>query len=557
MFSLRLPCGVLGRLVIVVIAAVLSRPSEAQQPQRDLTLEPIRVQKKLALVIGNQSYPKSPLKNPVNDAAAIAKVLNDMKFDTVVEKKDLTMRQMRLEIDRFASSLQPGDLALFYYAGHGVQANEQNYLIPVDFDSVSEADLPYDAYSASQVRDKLERSGARLRIIILDACRNNPFRSQRDGTRGLSPMASSVEGTFIAYATADNGVADDNPSDKNGLFTKSLLNAMLTSGLDLKQIFEKAKESVYLESQRKQRPYTYDGVIGQFFFGPVTMVNTTVNGPVGSSPDLNTQEEIAYWNGVDKSDRESLELYLRRYPSGRYADLARRNLARMRPTSTTVAEDKADQGNKQPPAGFTALFNGKDFSGWRGRQSDFDPRVEASLTPTERANRQAGWNQQRDRHWRVDAARNEIVTDGQRINMATTKDYGDFELYVDWLVSRNADSAVYLRGYPQVQIWDPDGVGLPEGATRGSGGLFNNRLQSPGRWPLVRADNPVGQWNTFHIKMVGSQVSVWLNDSLVVDQQVLGNYFDRNTPILSRGPIELQGWRGAVRFRNIFIRELR
>lgn len=319
-------CPAIGAAVSFIPALLT-----AQSPLRDLTPEPIRVQKKLALVIGNQSYPKSPLRNPVNDAVAMAKALREMGFDTVVEKKDLTMRQMRVEIDRFAASLQAGDLALFYYAGHGVQANDQNYLIPVDFGSVSEADLPYDAYPASQARDKLEQSGARLRILILDACRNNPFRSKRDGVRGLSPMASSVEGTFIAYATADNGVADDNPNDSNGLFTKSLLNAMLTSGLDLKQIFEKAKEEVYAKSQKRQRPYTYDGVIGQFFFGPVTIVNQ----PVVSSSDITAEEEIAYWNGVDKSDRESLELYLKRYPNGRYADLARRNLVKMA-TSTAV-----------------------------------------------------------------------------------------------------------------------------------------------------------------------------------------------------------------------------
>ena len=298
----------------------------SQTPQRDVTVEPIRVQKKLALVIGNQSYPKSPLRNPVNDAAAMAKALRGMGFDDVAEKKDLTMRQMRVEIDRFAASLRAGDLALFYYAGHGVQANDQNYLIPVDFDSASEADLPYDAYPAGQVRDKLEQSGARLRILILDACRNNPFRSKRDGVRGLSPMASSVEGTFIAYATADNGVADDNPKDSNGLFTKLLLNAMRTPGLDLKQIFEKAKQEVYVASQKMQRPYTYDGVIGQFFFGPVTIVN-----PPASASDLARQEEIAYWNGIDKSDAESLRLYLKRYPSGRFADVADRNLARLAP----------------------------------------------------------------------------------------------------------------------------------------------------------------------------------------------------------------------------------
>ena len=141
-------------------------------------------------------------------------------------------------------------------------------------------------------------------------------------------MGSSVEGTFIAYATADNGVADDNPADGNGLFTKLLLDALRTPGLDLKQVFEKAKQDVYMASRRTQRPFTYDGVIGQFFFtGPVTIVNS----PAVSSSDLGIQEEIAFWNGIDKSDAESLQLYLKRYGDGRFAELARRNLARMAP----------------------------------------------------------------------------------------------------------------------------------------------------------------------------------------------------------------------------------
>jgi len=248
----------------------------AQPPDRGVHIvEPIVVQRRIALVIGNQAYEQSPLRNPVNDASAMAQALRDLKFDEVTEKHDLTIRQMRAEIDRMATGLHPGDLALFYYAGHGIQANEQNYLIPIDFTG-SEADLPYDAYPAAQARDKLEQSGARLRILILDACRNNPFRGKRDGTRGLSAMGSSVEGTYIAYSTADNGVAEDNPSGSNGLFTKELLAALRTPGLELKEIFEKTKEDVYAASHQAQRPFTYDGVIGRFYF------NLAIAGSAGS-----------------------------------------------------------------------------------------------------------------------------------------------------------------------------------------------------------------------------------------------------------------------------------
>ena len=183
----------------------------AQDQPRKLRYEPIQVERKMALVIGNEAYPKGPLRNPVHDAHAIAQELRSLNFDEVTERQDLTLRQMRGEVDQFAAKLRPGDLALFYYAGHGVQANGLNYLIPTDYAGTSEADLPYEAYPAQQVRDKLEDRGARLRVMILDACRSNPFRSERDGVRGLAPMASTAEGTYIAFATADNGVADDNP----------------------------------------------------------------------------------------------------------------------------------------------------------------------------------------------------------------------------------------------------------------------------------------------------------------------------------------------------------
>jgi len=218
----------------------------------------------------------------------------------------------------------------------------------------------------------------------------------------------------------------------------------------------------------------------------------------------------------------------------------------------------APQQRPQPPKGFTALFNGKDLTGWRGRQPNYNPEEEAALTKEARAEKQAQWNAARDAHWKVDTAKREIVSDGQSPHLATEKDYGDFELYVDWLmVSPNGDSGIYLRGYPQVQVWDPDNAReVKNGAPKGSGALWNNNHENPGKWPLVKADNPVGQWNTFKIKMIGSRVWISLNDKPTVDGQVLDNYFDRAKPVVARGPIELQTHQSEIRFRNIYIREI-
>jgi hypothetical protein len=225
-------------------------------------------------------------------------------------------------------------------------------------------------------------------------------------------------------------------------------------------------------------------------------------------------------------------------------------------TIVMTAEGRAGQS---VPAGFTNLFNGTDLAGWRGRQQDYSPYEEARLTRDALAEKQAQWNADRDLHWRVDATRREIVSDGKGVYLTTEKDYGDFEFHVDWLmVSANGDSGVYLRGFPQVQVWDPDNPReVKNGAPRGSGGLWNNNADNPGRWPLVRADNPVGQWNTFKIRMVGTRVWITLNDKVTVDGQVLDNYFDRSQPVLARGPIALQTHGSEIRFRNIFVRELK
>jgi hypothetical protein len=218
----------------------------------------------------------------------------------------------------------------------------------------------------------------------------------------------------------------------------------------------------------------------------------------------------------------------------------------------------AQERLNRAPAGFTALFNGKDLSGWRGRQGTYSPHAEALLPKEELAAKQVQWNSERDLHWSVDAAKGEIVSDGKSVHLATARDFGDFELYVDWLmVSHNGDSGIYLRSYPQVQIWDVDNPREEKnGAAKGSGALWNNNPDNPGRWPLVKTDNPVGQWNTFRIKMIGSRVWVWFNGKPTVDGQVLDNYYDRSLPLVPKGAIELQTHGSEIRFRNIYIREV-
>lgn len=220
-----------------------------------------------------------------------------------------------------------------------------------------------------------------------------------------------------------------------------------------------------------------------------------------------------------------------------------------------VNVSKGVAAEPNPPAGFTALFDGNSFANWRGEPM-VDPVKEAAMSPAEHQKTQAKWDADRAKHWKIENG--ELVSDGHGVYLTTAKNYGDFEVYVDWkLMEPNGDSGIYLRGYPQVQVWNPDNPReVKNGATKGSGALWNDNADNPGKWPLVRADNPIGQWNTFHIKMIGSRVWVWLNGKQTVNGAVLDNYYNRKLPVVARGPIQLQTHTSEVRFRNVYVREI-
>ncbi len=210
-----------------------------------------------------------------------------------------------------------------------------------------------------------------------------------------------------------------------------------------------------------------------------------------------------------------------------------------------------------PPAGFAALYNGKDLSGWRGGDT-FDPRKYAAMPEAARAKQDADWTADMQKHWRAEG--DELVNDGHGKYATTVKDYGDIELLVDYKTVPRGDSGIYLRGCPQVQIWDyTDPAKFKLGSDKGSGGLWNNLPGSPGKDPLVKADKAFGEWNHVRVLMVGARVSVWLNEQPVVDHAIMDNsYFDHSlkTPIPARGPIQLQTHDGEIRWKSIFVREI-
>ncbi len=221
-----------------------------------------------------------------------------------------------------------------------------------------------------------------------------------------------------------------------------------------------------------------------------------------------------------------------------------------------IALQMSAHAEPQPPAGFTALFNGRDFAGWHG-MGTFDPQELAAMSEEDRKAKLTADLEDLNKHWKVE--NDELVNDGKGVYMTTDKDYGDIELLVDYKMLPKGDSGVYLRGTPQVQIWDytdPDKFKL--GADKGSGGLWNNRAGMPGKDPLVVADKPFGEWNTFRIIQVGARTTVYLNGKLVVDHALLENFWDkeRKTPLYRSGPIQLQTHGSEIRWRNIYVREI-
>jgi len=206
------------------------------------------------------------------------------------------------------------------------------------------------------------------------------------------------------------------------------------------------------------------------------------------------------------------------------------------------------------PPGFQPLFNGKDLSGWWGADTE-DPRKYLALTPEELRKKQEASREDIRQHWRAEDG--SLINDGKGLYLTTDKFYGDFELLVDYRTVPLADSGIYLRGCPQVQIWDStEQAKFNIGADKGSGGLWNNSPGAPGKDPLVKADKPFGEWNHFRILMVGSRVWVWLNDQQTVRGAILENYYDRKLPVPPKGPIQLQTHGGEIRWRNVNIREI-
>ena len=275
---------VAGLVVFLVLSAVGSAMAQGRR---------------VALVVGNDAYTdQSVLRNAVNDARAVASALGEVGF-AVTRVENADRARLTSALSAFAGSLRGDDVALFYFAGHGVQVDQENYLMPTDYAGQSAAALRFDAVSASDVQEMLRP--ARVAMLVFDACRNNPYRGVRGG-RGLAPM--EARGTLIAYAAGAGQVASDGPGASNGLFTSKFVEALRAPGLTAAGLFRRVRRDVYDASNGEQWPAVYDDLLSDFVFRRAASAGVA---PSVGAPSAGATAAVEAALGLDRTARRRIQ----------------------------------------------------------------------------------------------------------------------------------------------------------------------------------------------------------------------------------------------------------
>ncbi len=294
-----------------------------------LAAAPAAASKKIALVIGNGAYAEAPLKNPPSDARAIAATLKRQGFEVLL-KENATKAQMNEIVADFGEKLGEGDTALFFYAGHGMQVQGRNYLIPTDAKISSEQRVRLETLDVEAVLDQMAAARARVSMVILDACRNNPFERRFRSIGGGLAQINAPEGTMIAYATSPGKVAADGEG-ANGLYTQELLKALAQPGLKVEDVFKQVRIGVARASNGAQVPWEASSLTGDFYFQPPAAsaaVAPTAAPAVVAAPAPAIDREGMFWDSVKgSSDPAELRAYLDTYPTGIFAPIARARVA--------------------------------------------------------------------------------------------------------------------------------------------------------------------------------------------------------------------------------------
>ncbi len=285
---------------------------------------------RFSLVIGNANYvDEAVLGNTLNDAHDVASKLRKLGFD-VTSLENAGARQMRRAVNRYLADIRGrSGISVIYYSGHGVQDNNRsNYLLPVDAQIEREADIPAEGIPVNQMLANLEqRPDSAVSLVVLDACRNNPFSTHTRGSqRGLARVGTPPGGTLVLYAASPGQTADDNPDERNGLFTQHFLNQLDRPGLDIEDAFERVALAVKSDSAGRQVPYKEGNLLGRHYLaGKANQSSLSVSTqPVGASASQVVAIEQRFWDSTERCGSIACyEAYLREYPAGRFAALAK------------------------------------------------------------------------------------------------------------------------------------------------------------------------------------------------------------------------------------------
>jgi len=306
---------------LLACVALLAAGQVAAQAMRGVSV----IEDRIALVIGNADYKRDALDNPVNDARLIAATLEKANF-RVTLRENLDRASMFNALREFGSRLNENTVAVLYYAGHALQLRDQNFMIPVDAEIRSEDEIAVQGMDLTYILAQMSRAKSRVNIVILDACRDNPFAKRSSGAalQGLAQMDAPI-GTLLAYATAPGKQAPDGIGRKgNSVYTAQLAQHLLTPGLPVEIMFKRVREAVVRESRQLQVPWEHSSLLGEFAFVP----GINASSDVAEAPDDNA--ELALWASVKASTRaDDFRAYLRQYPKGRFADSARARVAEL------------------------------------------------------------------------------------------------------------------------------------------------------------------------------------------------------------------------------------